>query len=68
MAQPLKAALYRSFAIDLPIDYLPAKSVIFELLSILQRRTLLQALDRLLQNWPDRFIDFVRPTIWPATS
>lgn len=58
MAQPLKAALYRSFAIDLPIDYLPAKSVIFERLNILQRRTLLQALDRLLRNWPDSFIEF----------
>jgi TniQ len=58
MAQPLKAALYQSYAIELPIDYLPAKSVIFERLNLLQRRTLLQALDRLLQNWPDSFIQF----------
>jgi hypothetical protein len=58
MAQPLKAALYRSYLIDLPIDYLPNKSVTFELLNILQRRALLQALNRLLQNWPNSFIEF----------
>ncbi len=58
MAQPLKAALYQSYALALPIDYLSAKSVIFERLNILQRRTLLQALNRLLQNWPDSFIEF----------
>jgi hypothetical protein len=58
MAQPLKVALYRSYALDLEIDYLPDKSVIFERLNILQRRTLLLAVDRLLQNWPDNFIEF----------
>ena len=60
MAQSLKAALYRSYAIDLPIDYLPGKTVIFERLNILQRRTLLQAVNRLLHNWPDSFIKFCR--------
>jgi len=58
MAQPLKAALYRSYAIDLPIDYLPNKSVVFEYLNILQRRALLQAVNRLLRNWPDSFLEF----------
>ncbi len=43
---------------NLQIDYPPDKSVIFERLNILQRRTLLHALDRLLQNWPDNFIEF----------
>src|SRR5438876_5595934 len=58
MAQPLKAALYRSYLIDLPIDYLPDKTVIFERLNLLQRRTLLQAVNRLLRNWPANFIEF----------
>ena len=58
MAQPLKAALYRSYLIDLPIDYLPDKTVIFERLDLLQRRALLQAVNCLLQNWPDSFIEF----------
>jgi hypothetical protein len=34
MAQPLRAALYRSYAIDLPIDYLPDKSVICRVASV----------------------------------
>src|SRR5260370_6410736 len=58
MVQPRKVALYQSSALDLEIDYPPDKSVIFERLNILQRRTLLHALDRLLQNWPDNFIEF----------
>jgi TniQ len=58
MAQPLKAALSRSYAIDLPIAYLRDKTVIFERLNILQRRALLQAVNRLLQNWPTSFIEF----------
>ena len=58
MAKRLKAALSRDYTIDLPIDYLPGKSVIFERLDILQRRCLLQAVECLLQNWPDSFIEF----------
>jgi len=58
MAQPLKAALSRSYCIELPIDYLPDKTVIFEHLNLLQRRSLLQAVNRLLQNWPTNFIEF----------
>ncbi len=58
MAQPLKAALFQAYGIDLPIDYVTGKGVIFEQLNMLQRRSLLQALNCLLQNWPDRFIEF----------
>ncbi len=58
MAQPLKAALYRSYWIDLPIDYLPDKAVIFEHLNMPQRRSLLQAVNRLLRNWPANFVEF----------
>jgi len=58
MAEPLKAALSRSYAIDLPIDYLPDKCVVLERLNVGQRRALLQAVNRLLQDWPNRFIEF----------
>ncbi len=60
MAEPLKAALSRSYAIDLPIDYLPDKCVVLERLNVGQRRALLRAVNRLLQDWPDNFIEFCR--------
>jgi TniQ len=60
MAGPLKAALWQSYAIDLPIDFLPDKSVFLERLNVAQRRALLQAANRLLQHWPDNFIEFCR--------
>jgi hypothetical protein len=60
MAGPLKAALWQSYAIDLPIDFLPDKSVFLERLNVVQRRALLQAVNRLLQDWPDNFIEFCR--------
>ncbi len=58
MAEPLKVALRESYGIDLPIDYLPDKSVFLERLNVVQRRALLQAVNRLLQDWPDSFIEF----------
>jgi hypothetical protein len=58
MAPTLKAALSRSYDIDLPIFYLPGESFIFERLQISQRRSLLQALNCLLRKWPDNFIEF----------
>jgi hypothetical protein len=58
MAEPLKAALSRSYGIDLPIVYLPGQTFIFERLQISQRRALLQAVNCLLRDWPDNFIQF----------
>jgi hypothetical protein len=58
MAEPLKAAVRQSYGIDLPIDYYPDKSVFLERLNIVQRRALLQIVNRLLQDWPDSFIEF----------
>jgi hypothetical protein len=60
MASSLKAALWQSYKIDLPIDFLPDKSVFLERLNVAQRRALLRAVSRLLQNWPDNFIEFCR--------
>ncbi len=60
MAGLLKAALLRSYSIDLPIDFLPGKSVFLERLNVAQRRALLRAVSRLLQDWPDNFIEFCR--------
>jgi len=59
-ASSLKAALWQSYAIDLPIDFLSDKSVFLERLNVAQRRALLQAANRLLQGWPDNFIEFCR--------
>lgn len=58
MAKPLKGALSRSYGIDLPIDCLPGNTFIFERMQISQRRSLLQAVNCLLRNWPDNFIQF----------
>lgn len=58
MARPLKAALRQSYNIDLPIDFLPDKSYLLERLDVGQRRALLQAVNRLLQDWPNDFIEF----------
>jgi hypothetical protein len=58
MAELLKAALSRSYDIDLPIVFLPGKTFIFERLQIGQRRSLLQALHCLLRDWPHNFIKF----------
>jgi hypothetical protein len=60
MAGPLKAAVWQSYAIDLPIDVLPERSIFLERLNVAQRRALLQAANRLLQDWPDNFIEFCR--------
>lgn len=60
MANSLKAALWQSYAIDLPIDFLPNKSVFLERLNVAQRRALVRAVCRLLQDWPDNFIEFCR--------
>lgn len=57
-ASALKAALWQSYAIDLPIEFVPEKSVSLERLTVAQRRALLRAVCRLLQNWPDNFIEF----------
>ena len=46
MAAPLKAALLQSYAINLPIDFVPDKSVFLERLNVVQRRGLLQAVNR----------------------
>jgi uncharacterized protein with PIN domain len=59
-ASSLKAALWQSYAIDLPIDFLPNKTFSLERLNVSQRRALLRAVCRLLQNWPDNFIEFCR--------
>ena len=59
-ASSLKAALWQSYAIDLPIEFVPNKSVSLERLNVAQRRALLRAVCRLLQNWPDNFIEFCR--------
>ncbi|HKZ78875.1 MAG TPA: TniQ family protein [Pyrinomonadaceae bacterium] len=58
MAGPLKAALWQSYAIDLPLDFLLGKKFFLERLNVAQRRGLLQAVNRLLEEWPDRFIEF----------
>src|SRR5260370_238130 len=60
MASSLKAALWQSYAIDLAIEFVPDKSVSLERLNVVQRRALLRAVWRLLQNWPDNFIEFCR--------
>jgi hypothetical protein len=60
MAEPLKASLSRRYGIDLPIDCLPGKTFIFERLQISQRRSLLQAVNCLLRDWPNNFIQFCR--------
>jgi TniQ protein len=60
MASSLKAALRQSYAIDLPIEFVPDKSVSLECLNVAQRRALLRAVWRLLQDWPDNFIEFCR--------
>lgn len=57
-ASSLKAALRQSYAIDLPIDFLPDNSVFLERLNVAQRCALLRAVSRLLQDWPDTFIEF----------
>jgi hypothetical protein len=59
-ASSLKAALWQSYAIDLPIEFVPDKSVSLERLNVAQRRALLRAVSRLLQDWPDDFIEFCR--------
>ena len=58
MAKPLKASLSRSYRIDLPIDCVPGKTFIFERLQISQRRSLLQAVNCLLRDWPNNLIQF----------
>lgn len=59
-ASSLKAALWQNYAIDLPIEFVPDKSVSLERLNVAQRRALLRAVWRLLQDWPDNFIEFCR--------
>src|SRR6266545_615037 len=59
-ASSLKAALWQNYAIDLPIEFVPDKSVSLESLNVAQRRALLRAVWRLLQDWPDNFIEFCR--------
>ena len=59
-ASSLKAALWQSYAIDLPIEFVPDKSVSLERLNVAQRRALLRAVWQLLQDWPCGFIEFCR--------
>ena len=59
-ASSLKAALWQNYAIDLPIEFVPDKSVSLERLNVAQRRALLRSVSRLLQDWPDNFIEFCR--------
>jgi transposase-like protein len=59
-ASPLKASLWQSYAIDLPIEFVPDKSVSLERLNVAQRRALLRVVCRLLHDWPHNFIEFCR--------
>jgi hypothetical protein len=58
IARRLQTALRQSYGIDLPIDFMPGQKVFIERLDVAQRRGLLHAVNRLLQQWPDGFVEF----------
>jgi transposase-like protein len=56
----LQTALRQNYGINLPIDFSAGQKVLIERLDAVQRRGLLQAVNRLLQDWPDTFVEFCR--------
>jgi transposase-like protein/endogenous inhibitor of DNA gyrase (YacG/DUF329 family) len=60
IASRLQAALRQNYGINLPIDFSAGQKLLLERLNVVQRRGLLQAVNRLLQDWPDTFVEFCR--------
>jgi transposase-like protein len=56
----LQTALRQNYGINLPIDFSTGQKILLERLDVVQRRGLLHAVNRLLQDWPDRFVEFCR--------
>ena len=60
IASRLQKALRQNYGINLSIDFLTGQKIFLERLDVAQRRGLLQAVNRLLQEWPDTFVEFCR--------
>ena len=60
IAGRLQMALRQSYGINLTIDFSIGQKQFVERLDVAQRRGLLQAVSRLLQEWPDTFVEFCR--------
>lgn len=60
IASRLQMALSQNYGIKLPIDFSTGQKIFLEHLDLVQRRGLFQAVNRLLQDWPDTFVDFCR--------
>jgi transposase-like protein len=60
IANRLQDALRQKYGINLSIDFSTGQKIFLERLDVAQRRGLLQAVNRLLQEWPDTFVEFCR--------
>jgi transposase-like protein len=60
IASRLQMALRQNYGINLSIDFSTGQKIFLERLDVGQRRGLLQAVNRLLQEWPDTFVEFCR--------
>jgi len=60
IANRLQKALRQKYGINLSIDFSTGQKIFLERLDVAQRRGLLQAVNRLLQEWPDTFVEFCR--------